>query len=234
MIVIRHACKTPRGMGVPPVKYGRDARAIPASRWFGKSRISLILLITCAVSPLFAQRATEPTLDAVAAALRQAPSAHPRLFADAAGFAALKENAAADPLTRAAFDRLLHDADLMLKQPPNTREMEGRRLLGVSRSVLYRVSTLAMAYRLKGTPAYRDRCAAELLAAAAFTDWNPSHFLDVAEMSLALAVGYDWLYHDLDPATRDTLVAALMEKGLRTSLKHTGWRWGNSNPVSEK
>jgi hypothetical protein len=53
-------------------------------------------------------------------------------------------------------------------------------------------------------------------------------------MSLALAVGYDWLYHDLDPATRDTLVAALMEKGLRTSLKHTGWRWGNSNPVSEK
>ncbi len=229
MIVIRHACKTPRDMGVPPMKHGRDARATPASRWFGKSRISLILLITCAVSPLFAQRATEPTLDAVAAALRQAPPAHPRLFADAAGFAALKENAAADPLTRAALDRLLHDADLMLKQPPNTREMEGRRLLGVSRSVLYRVSTLAMAYRLKGTPAYRDRCAAELLAAAAFTDWNPSHFLDVAEMSLALAVGYDWLYHDLDPATRDTLAAALMEKGLRTSLKHTGWVRASNN-----
>jgi len=190
---------------------------------------NLAILALCIAGPLVAHSATAPTPEAVADALRRAPSAHPRLFADAAGFAALKENATADPLTRAALDRLLHDADLTLKQPPNTREMTGRRLLGVSRSVLYRVSTLAMAYRLGGNPAHRDRCVAELLAAAAFTDWNPSHFLDVAEMSLALAVGYDWLYHDLDPATRDTLATALMEKGLRTSLQHTGWVKASNN-----
>lgn len=189
----------------------------------------LALLFVCASSPLFAQQATDPTPDAVAAALRQVPSIHPRLFADAAGFAALKESTAADSFARAALGRLLHDADQMLTLSPNTRKMEGRRLLGVSRSVLHRVSTLAMVYRLGGNPAHRDRCAAELLAAAAFTDWNPSHFLDVAEMSLALAVGYDWLYHDLDPATRNALAAALMEKGLRTSLKHTGWVKASNN-----
>ena len=29
-----------------------------------------------------------------------------------------------------------------------------------------------------------------------FTDWHPKHFLDVAEMTTALALSYDWLYHD--------------------------------------
>ena len=31
-----------------------------------------------------------------------------------------------------------------------------------------------------------------MLTAARFEDWNPSHFLDVAEMTFALAIGYDW------------------------------------------
>jgi hypothetical protein len=28
------------------------------------------------------------------------------------------------------------------------------------------------------------------------------HFLDVAEMTMAVAIGYDWLYDDLSPASR--------------------------------
>jgi hypothetical protein len=200
--------------------------------------IHFLAVLTLSIPPLSALSA--PSRDAVAAAVRQAGKAHPLLFADAAGFAALREQAAAGSaaaghsgslpaLTRAAQDRILHDADRMLALPPNTRELEGRRLLGVSRSVLHRVSTLAMAYRLAGKPEHRDRCAAEMLAAAAFSDWNPSHFLDVAEMTLALAVGYDWLYHDLDAATRDAVAAAILEKGLRTSLKHTGWVKASNN-----
>ena len=182
-----------------------------------------LLLFVCAIGPMCTQSTAAPTLNTVAASLRRVPSAHPCLFADAADFAALKRNATTDPLMRAALDRILYDADLMLTRRPNKRKLEGRRLLGVSRSVLYRVSTLAMAYRLGGNPAHRDRCATELMAAAAFTDWNPSHFLDVAEMSLALAIGYDWLYHDLAPDTREILAEALMEKGLRTSIQHDGW-----------
>ncbi|HHU15702.1 MAG: hypothetical protein KBI41_01370 [Kiritimatiellae bacterium] len=30
-------CKTPRGMGVPPMKHGQDARATPASKGFRKN-----------------------------------------------------------------------------------------------------------------------------------------------------------------------------------------------------
>ena len=63
--------------------------------------------------------------------------------------------------------------------------------LFVSRSVLDRVYTLAYAHRLRGGVAYRDRLWRELDAVAAFKDWNPPHFLDTAEMTHAVAVGYD-------------------------------------------
>ena len=53
----------------------------------------------------------------------------------------------------------------------------------------------------------------EMKAVAAFPDWNPSHFLDVAEMTNALAIGYDWLYDDLTPTDRATIRAAIVEAG---------------------
>jgi len=167
--------------------------------------------------------------ETVADAIRRADKSHPLLFADRDTFEALRREAQADGLAKRALGRLAADAERLLALPPAKRELEGRRLLGVSRLVLSRISSLAMAFRLTGNPAYRDRAAAEMLAVAAFTDWNPSHFLDVAEMTLAMAVGYDWLYHDLDDATRQTVADAILEKGLRTSLKHTGWVRASNN-----
>ena len=195
------------------------------SRFFAFPLLCFLWAVLC--SPLTLRAA--PSQEDIAAAIRQAPKTHPVLFADAAAFAALKERAAADGLEKQVLQRILRDADALLTLPPEKRVMEGRRLLGVSRSVLYRVTTLAMAYRLTGKSQYRDRCTDEMLSAAAFTDWNPSHFLDVAEMTLALAVGYDWLYHDLGESTRATIAAAILDKGLRTSLKHTGWVKASNN-----
>ncbi|MEI7900421.1 MAG: heparinase II/III family protein [bacterium] len=191
-------------------------------------RLTTCLCLACAISAVFAQ--TPPPqdpakipLETVAAAIRKADKTHPVLFANAAAFNALREQTASTELGKLALGRILFEADQLLDIPPSTREMEGRRLLGVSRRTLQRVSALAMAYRLTGKPAYLERCAAEMRAVAGFTDWNPSHFLDVAEMTLAMAVGYDWLYNDLDVATRKTVAEAILEKGLRTSLKHAGW-----------
>ena len=99
----------------------------------------------------------------------------------------------------------------------------------VSRTVLYRVATLAMAYRLYGDKAHLDRAVAEMRAVCAFEDWNPSHFLDVGEMSLAVAVGYDWLYADLDEATRKEIAAGLRRCGLDASLKRLGWVRAHNN-----
>ena len=55
---------------------------------------------------------------------------------------------------------------------------------------------LSYGYRMTKDPAILKRAELELLAISKFSDWNPSHFLDVAEMTMAAAIGYDWLYSD--------------------------------------
>ena len=42
--------------------------------------------------------------------------------------------------------------------------------------------------------------------------WSPSHFLDDAEMTTAVAIGYDWCYDYLKPAKREIIEKAILEK----------------------
>ena len=66
--------------------------------------------------------------------------------------------------------------------------MEVRRLLGISRSALRRIFYTSYAYRTTKDAKYRDYAKSELLNVCQFTNWNPNHFLDVAEMTLAAAI----------------------------------------------
>lgn len=158
-----------------------------------------------------------------------APS-HPRLFFTEAEEAGLKAKAESDPLLNAVYAHIGGSADALLGEAPVKREKVGRRLLGVSRTCLQRVSYLAFAYRMTKDEKYLRRGETEMLAAAAFEDWNPSHFLDVAEMTAALAIGYDWLYNDLQPESRTAIKTAIVDKGLRPSLAITGgWVTGTNN-----
>ena len=155
--------------------------------------------------------------------LPEIPDSHPRLFVNSGtGFRPLLE-ARKSAAGKALAARVVHDARVLLKEKPAERIMEGRRLLAVSRNVLYRVNTLAAAFRLTGEKAFAERAALEMCAAADFPDWNPAHFLDVAEMTLALAVGYDWLYETLDEARRVKIRDAILEKGLRPSFRGRQW-----------
>lgn len=126
---------------------------------------------------------------------------------------------------------ILKNADAILHHAPAKREMTGRRLLGISRLVLYRVNTLCMAYHLSGKKEYADRAIREMLAAAKFSDWNPSHFLDVGEMALAIACGIDFLGDAISTADREALLEALTVKALRPSwgAKPQWWVFGKNN-----
>ncbi|MBR4171258.1 MAG: heparinase II/III family protein [Kiritimatiellae bacterium] len=160
-----------------------------------------------------------------------AKTPHPRLFATAEGFAELKARIPTDKLLRLGAEAVKTESDQILAFKPVTRIQTGRRLLTVSRNALYRISTLAMTYRLYGGDAYLKRAQEELLAVAHFSDWNPSHFLDVAEMSLAVAIGYDWLYNELETNAREEIAAGLTRHGIQTSLRSSdGWwvRAGNN------
>ena len=62
-------------------------------------------------------------------------------------------------------------------------------MLKTARKMLKRASVLGLAWHLWGDDRYAARGRAELLAVAAFEDWNPHHFLDTAEMAAAVSIG---------------------------------------------
>lgn len=165
----------------------------------------------------------------IATGLAALPRTHPRLFLDARGETALRQRIASDPFLQSIQAGIVAEADRQLTAPPVQRVLIGRRLLDKSRTALSRVLHLATAWRLTGKAAYLDRARMELVAAAGFSDWNPSHFLDVAEMTTAVAIGYDWLYPALDDATRTLLRTAIVTKGLKPSLTAHAWTRSNNN-----
>lgn len=178
----------------------------------------LSLLLSCGLATASPQSPVD-----CAKRIEAAAKTHPRLFFDLDGAGVLRRAIAADPLMAAALEHVEACAKTIETSRPVRREKVGKRLLGVSRTCLKRVVYLAFTYRMTGDRRYLKRAQTEMLAAAAFPDWNPSHFLDVAEMTAALAIGYDWLYPDLDPAARTDIRQAIVVKGLRTSLRGGWW-----------
>ena len=143
-------------------------------------------------------------------------TSHPRLILPDTDLPRVKALTREHPLARKLRDNLEHEAERLQTAPAADYKLVGPRLLAESRRVLDRVYTLALMYRLDGEPRHLDRAVKELRAAALFPNWNPQHFLDVAEMTHAFAIGYDWLYVGLASADRDWIREALIEKGLKS------------------
>lgn len=181
------------------------------------------------VAALWASAAAAVEPGEVAARLRQVPPTHPRLFLPAGGEVALGGRIAADAAMALARDGLIREADRILTTEPVQRVLIGRRLLDKSRTCLSRMLHLGFAWRLTGDTRYLARARAELTAVAQFSDWNPRHFLDVAEMTTAVAIGYDWFHAEWDEAMRALLRKAILEKGLRPSLEFNAWTRSNNN-----
>lgn len=151
--------------------------------------------------------------------------AHPRLLLAPGEEQRILRDIAADPLRRKLHDAIIAGADEMLALPPIQRIQIGRRLLDKSREGLRRSFFLSYAWRTTHDARYLRRAERELVTIAGFSDWNPSHFLDVAEMTMAMAIGYDWLYDGLSDSARVAIRDAILHKGLEPSLdsKYNAW-----------
>lgn len=142
---------------------------------------------------------------------------HPRLFLSGNTDQALVRNIAMDPGWRRMHRDIVTECDTICTLAPMQRILEGPRLHAVSCEVLRRVFFLSYAWRTEKERKYADRAIEEMLAVCDFTDWNPKHFLDVAEMTTALAIGYDWLYPLLTDSVRHTVEENILHKGLLPS-----------------
>ncbi len=186
------------------------------------SELPAILAAAAAVLVVFSVGAAAgvtpagPTAQEIAAKFKPA---HPRLLANAKKFEDLKAQVAADANLKAWYELVRKSADRILTEEPSKYEIpDGLRLLATSRRVVDRTYALALVYHLSGDRRYADRAWKELEAAAAFKDWNPKHFLDVAEMTHAFAIGYDWLYNVWTPEQRATLREAIITHGLEPAM----------------
>ncbi|GAB2565170.1 heparinase II/III domain-containing protein [Spirosoma areae] len=156
---------------------------------------------------------------------------HPRLLLLKGEEETIKRTVAADRTWGNLQQAILTECDALLNEAPLERIKIGRRLLSTSREGLRRVFFLSYAWRMTQQEKYLKRSEKELLALSAFTDWSPTHFLDVAEMTMAVSIGYDWLYQALSEPSRAIIKEAILKKGIEPSLlpANNGWLKSTNN-----
>jgi hypothetical protein len=152
---------------------------------------------------------------------------HPRLLFPASAEAGVKQRIADDPLAARIQAQIVKRAESVLKERTcEYRIPDGKRLLSESRGALHHVLFCGWVWRTTGDERHRERVIRELDAASALKDWNPSHFLDTAEMATAVAIGYDWLYPSLTPEQRLRYEDAILRFALpEIETRHAKSKW---------
>ena len=157
----------------------------------------------------------------------------PRLVLNSELVKMLQSKIKSDPVVRNMYKAIQLNAASIREKPFLERELEGRRLLGVSREMLYRINMLGIVYLVEKDPVILKRINDEVVAVCNFSDWNPSHYLDVAEMAMAVAFALDWTAGKLPASTIELAQNALIEKGIKPSWpddgKIPGWAHGTNN-----
>ena len=143
---------------------------------------------------------------------------HPRILMFKGEEEVIKKTLAKDQTWTKLHQAIIAESDRLISEAPIERIQIGRRLLDKSREALRRLFFLSYSFRMTGDKKYAQRAEKEMLAISQFSDWNPSHFLDVAEMTMGVAIGYDWLFDQLSPASKATIKEAILKKGIELSL----------------
>jgi len=155
----------------------------------------------------------------------QVTTTHPRILMTQGDEQIIQKNINSNILWQNVQKDILKESDRMLTLPLLQRILIGRRLLDKSRECIHRIFFLSYSYRMTHDAKYLKRAEEELLNISNFPDWHPAHFLDVAEMTLGVSIGYDWLYNNLSPSSRSIIKEAIRKKGLEPSLdpKYNSW-----------
>ncbi|CCF51198.1 hypothetical protein NDA11_007925 [Ustilago hordei] len=152
---------------------------------------------------------------------------HPRIMTTEAEWDCLPTKIANDAYLTVWNSTIFTNATNWSSKPPVAYVADGgftgSGILDVSREVQQRVKAFAYAYKISNNTAFKNRLYLELNNAAGNTPssfgqngtrWNAAHFLDVAEMTSAFAMAYDWLYNDWNNTERTMIRDAIVNYGL--------------------
>jgi len=165
-------------------------------------------------------------------AVRRALPERPRVLIDEAGWERLRNRVKTEPSTARIYEHFRSVADDLLERERLERGEVVKRMRDGSEA-LHRILTSGIAWMIGGDQRYLEHIRITLLDVTddrRYPDWNPPHFLDVAQMSLAVSIGYDWIYNELTGEERDQIRTALVEKaiqpGLKTRFTYKANNWG--------
>ncbi|MBR5103652.1 MAG: heparinase II/III family protein [Bacteroidales bacterium] len=141
-----------------------------------------------------------------------ASAGHPRLLIDDEGFKSLKKKVTTDK----RLNKTLYKLHTQILKRAEKIVTENRQFAVPNDHYLI-VDNLvycSYAYKMTGQSGYLTKAKADLLKTCRFGAWNPSG-LSIGEISLAVALAYDWLYYDLSLDERKLVHKAMVDKGIR-------------------
>jgi len=158
--------------------------------------------------------------DDVPEALNSLKNKHPRLYMTAESQMILKAKMSSEPYS-ALLDKLVSLADnLVMKGPPSFRPGTGKEDEQLwQREVGNAIPELAMAYCMTGNPKYLNSAKEFMLVSASYPTWGAQKLdntdLATGHQLFGIALGYDWLYSELDATSRDSIHKCLILRGER-------------------
>ncbi|KAI0715402.1 chondroitin AC/alginate lyase [Earliella scabrosa] len=162
----------------------------------------------------------------------------PRLIAPAYKWEALPKLIPNDPYLQFWNDSIFGNATEYFDLDPVEYHLDGGSgILDNAREIKMRVKAFAYVYRMTNDSRWLDRTYAELQNAisdnfppSGAEKWNPTHFLDTAELTAAFAIAYDWLYEAWTDDQKNEIRSAIITYGLEPGQKEfttgSGW-WAN-------
>lgn len=152
--------------------------------------------------------------------------AHPRLLVTPAQMDLIRDAVKnpKNPDYPILYKALIKQADKYVKENKiliYKKDVSGRRILSISRDALARIFACAYAYVSTGNEKYVKCAEFTMNTVCDFPNWNPSHYLDTAEMGMAVAIGYDWLFDVLSPETKAKAADKLYKYVIFTALDKT-------------
>lgn len=146
---------------------------------------------------------------------------HPRLLLAKGVEKEIWKKIKTNDFLRRTHDVIIANSERFIIEPAVEYEPIADLFLSVARKAFERIYYLSYSYRMTSDKRYSDRAKQEMMHVCGFDHWHPIHFLGVAEMTIALSIGYDWLYDELSDAERKIILESIVKKGLNESMSET-------------
>ena len=135
---------------------------------------------------------------------------HPRLLLNTADLKALKSTVQTNAVAKQFHETILARCEEILGEGDLSKALVYNRLSAVSEKALERILFLSYGYRMTGKAEYLAQAEKDIVAVCGWDDWNGDNWIiDVAELTTAVAFGYDWLHYDLSSVAREAALEAL-------------------------